>query len=560
MYAGLSLATIAGLSICACDGALDAVAAQAVGERLAERLVEVRALDALRAGAREHVAGAALLGEGALARDEVGLVLLDAAAGRERGRAPLRRALRRSVSSDPRRALYANRPTDVQVVAARPPRRRSRRSPRPPRRSAPGRSRRAPRASAPRTSSGACSQATTRSASSRHRVALERERQPRHAPRLGHGLGELGADLLQAGVRGADRQDAAGGRLGGDHAERLGERARHDLRLAGGQQVDELGVLEPPDDDEPLGQRLRRLEVRASSTVSRNACRKRSGARGPPSTSRPASASSRARRRGRRRRARRRAARSPRGTRRSRRRRAARRAPAASTSGHAAASRSTPLETMSLPTYATRRSSPGRSALERVGGRAAGRARTPSPRARPRARRCAAAAARRSTPGRGLLGRARRERLDVDAGRAEARAVRAAPGRPSPPTGSPPCAASPTSTPPAPSQPLARPGQEALGVALDDVLERAAVDLHRVRDAERLERAAHDRRAHHEVVGQRDVGARRARRPRGPRRRCARRTPRAPRRCTRGTSSRRSPRSGRGRRPAAAGRCRAGRR
>ena len=65
----------------------------------------------------------------------------------------------------------------------------------------------------------------------------------------------------------------------------------------------------------------------------------------------------------------------------------------------------------------------------------------------------------------------------------------------------------PTSTPRAPRQPLARVRHEPLGVALDDVLERAAVDLHRVRDAERPERAGEDHRPHDEVVGQRDVGA-----------------------------------------------------
>src|SRR3712207_8255677 len=43
--------------------ALDAVAAEAVGQGLAERLVEVRARDALRARAVDHVVGSALLGE-----------------------------------------------------------------------------------------------------------------------------------------------------------------------------------------------------------------------------------------------------------------------------------------------------------------------------------------------------------------------------------------------------------------------------------------------------------------------------------------------------------------
>ena len=40
------------------------------------------------------------------------------------------------------------------------------------------------------------------------------------------------------------RQRAAGRRLDRDHPERLGERARDDLGLAGGQQVGQVGVLE----------------------------------------------------------------------------------------------------------------------------------------------------------------------------------------------------------------------------------------------------------------------------------------------------------------------------
>jgi hypothetical protein len=62
----------------------------------------------------------------------------------------------------------------------------------------------------------------------------------------------------------------------------------------------------------------------------------------------------------------------------------------------------------------------------------------------------------------------------------------------------------PTSTPRAAREALAGVGQEPLRVALDDVLERAAVDLHRVRRV--LERAGEDRGPHDEVVGQRDVG------------------------------------------------------
>jgi hypothetical protein len=57
----------------------------------------------------------------------------------------------------------------------------------------------------------------------------------------------------------------------------------------------------------------------------------------------------------------------------------------------------------------------------------------------------------------------------------------------------------------------ARPGQALLGIRLeprmrlDDVLERAAVDLHRVRHAQPIQRPSEDRRPHDEVVRERDV-------------------------------------------------------
>ena len=68
-------------------------------------------------------------------------------------------------------------------------------------------------------------------------------------------------------------------------------------------------------------------------------------------------------------------------------------------------------------------------------------------------------------------------------------------------------------------EPLAGVREEALRVRLDRVLERRAVDLDRVGDV--VERPREDRRAHDEVVGERDVGRARARRPRARRRRCA---------------------------------------
>ena len=55
-------------------------------------------------------------------------------------------------------------------------------------------------------------------------------------------------------------------------------------------------------------------------------------------------------------------------------------------------------------------------------------------------------------------------------------------------------------------EPLARGGQETLGLGLDRVLERAAVHLDGVRRAR--QRAREDQRAHHEVVGERQLGAR----------------------------------------------------
>ena len=77
----------------------------------------------------------------------------------------------------------------------------------------------------------------------------------------------------------------------------------------------------------------------------------------------------------------------------------------------------------------------------------------------------------------------------------------------SPPTATRPCGASRRGRARAPRQALARPGQEALGIALDDVLQRAAVDLHRVGHVA-AEPAGEDRRAHDEVVGERHVGPR----------------------------------------------------
>ena len=105
--------------------------------------------------------------------------------------------------------------------------------------------------------------------------------------------------------------------------------------------------------------------------------------------------------------------------------------------------------------------------------------------------------------GRGAL--ARREAVDIHAGRAEPRAagqlrvahrlpqaLRRVAGADQHAAGA--------------GEALARERHEALRVALDGELERAAVDLHRVGHAEPLQRAGEDHRAHHQVVGERDVG------------------------------------------------------
>ncbi len=57
-------------------------------------------------------------------------------------------------------------------------------------------------------------------------------------------------------MRGAYGERAAGGRLDGDHPEGLGEGARHDDRLAHGQQQRELLVVEAPGERRALGAAL----------------------------------------------------------------------------------------------------------------------------------------------------------------------------------------------------------------------------------------------------------------------------------------------------------------
>ena len=173
---------------------------------------------------------------------------------------------------------------------------------------------------------------------------------------------------------------------------------------------------------------------------------------------------------------------------------------AARTSGQAASSRSTPLETISLPTKTTR------------GWRGRGlrgpRAEPSGPR-RPRGRKppCRRRAGRAgsSPPGPATSG---------SAAQSDSAVWR-----------------EPTRTPAAASHALLRVGQEAR-VRLDRVLERRAVDL----GGEGADLGAgEDRRAHHQVVGERQRRSRRPpRRPRAPRRRWRRCSGRARRRSARG--------------------------
>ena len=225
-------------------------------------------------------------------------------------------------------------------------------------------------------------------------------------------------------------------------------------------------------------------------------------------------ARSRAPRRGRRRAARSPAARCPRGRCRSRRSRAARPARAAATSGQAATSRSTPFETISLPTKLTMRSRSGSSARSASAAPASPpqpAASAPSSRsASARSRSAAASVARARTrrrrrpagPSRVLLGQRRVvHHLPQPLGRVARADQHGARAR----------------------QALGGVGQEALAVRRDRVGQRAAVDLHRVG---RVEPARQDHRAHDQVVGQADLDAARARRPRA-------RRPRWPRRSAR---------------------------
>ena len=152
-------------------------------------------------------------------------------------------------------------------------------------------------------------------------------------PATSAGTAAASASLTSArpGVGGADGQRAAGGRLGGDHPERLRERARHDQRLARRQQLGELLVLEAAGEHDALAQRAARRRGSARAPRPREAVEEREQvaqrprarrpsrlqrAPGPRDRPRPLEVAGRQRARA--------AARSPRGRRRSRRPRAAR--------------------------------------------------------------------------------------------------------------------------------------------------------------------------------------------------------------------------------------------
>ena len=180
-------------------------------------------------------------------------------------------------------------------------------------------------------------------------------------PRRSSGGGQLAADLGDAGVGGADRaapprprprrrpSRTPPGRCSGRRAPR-----------SPGTSSPHLVVLEPPGEADrsrsppsaALDVALRRDGHRGRrASISQRALAPRP--RAPP----PAGDLARDRR-DRRRRAPSTAARAPRGTRRSRRRAGGRPGSRPTTSGHAASSRSTPLETISLPTNTTRGPSP----------------------------------------------------------------------------------------------------------------------------------------------------------------------------------------------------------
>ena len=376
---------------------------------------------------------------------------------------------------------------------------------------------------ASRRSAGRSSQATSGRPAPRPRLR-RRSKESSGRARLRERSRRAGGDLGQAGVGGADTGStphaaasaatipkASGNVLGTTWASQAGSRSAsspcsrrptHVMRSEG--RAAAVGAL-----GRRLG--LQAVEERAQVAQRRRAARPRR--RGPP----PAMPGPRP---GRGRPARAPGARAPLGRRRSRRAPAGPPGTRARTSGQAATSRSMPLETISLPTKITSRPLRPRRARRSPPRRRRGRGRRRSGRLVGAA---AAACAARSRP-------SATSSAAAPPGRAGGTPATSTPGGPSrvraaasglgaPPTGSRPCGASRRARR-GPREALARVGQEAGGVRLDRVLERAAVDLHREGIAVG-QRPREDRGAHDQVVGQRDLDRARARRRRGPRSRCA---------------------------------------
>ena len=406
----------------------------------------------------------------------------------------------------------------------------------------------AARVPARRRASGAASQPASAAGELRRRRPGRARTTASAAPAPGPRAASVRATSPRPGVVGHDRQRAAGGRLGGDHPERLGERARAppSPRTAGSRSASSSWSRRPATADAlgaarrggavgggPLASRRARNaascgELRAPSSRAGRRRRlqvaggQRGGERAPgPSRNAPKPTTP-----------------------------AAPRARAASTSGQAASSSSTPLEAISLPTKTTRRSA-GSTVGERGRGLAGvARERRAVPARPARARRPARRAAR-SRPARAASGsRGAKRSTSTPGGPSRVRAGSAGSS----------IAAhrlsavwrEPTSTPRAPASPSAAYGAEAR-MRLDHVLQRAAVDLDRVRDAVRARGRGSPGPSRGGWRARRPAA--RARPPRARRRRCARGSGRARRRRARGTAAPRRPRSGRRRRAAAARRC-----
>ena len=523
--------------------------ARGLRRRCAEGFVEVGPDDALGVRARERVAGAAFGDELLLAVDQVGVVgALDRAASAHGEREPRtsahradaarahgarcaggRAGLAATACSSWAREHYPKGGRLGQPLAPTRPAPsgalQSSSSPRaaaitPARRRSQDQRSRTVATSPSRACSRSCrsapSQPTRRSASA-GTASSSTGKESQRAACAGTARGELLADLGQPRMRGADRQRAARRRLRGDHPEGLREGARHDQRLARGQQLGELLVIQAPGEDHALAAARRACQVALAPPRPAGRRGTRAGgasgpARGPAAS--PSSARDRPARAAPRAPLEVACARAPSSSARSAIPVGAeaddhqpRPRPRSSTSGQAASSRSTPLLTISLPTNATERSRSGSR-------RASAAAAAPGSRCERAAR--AATGVAGSAPG----SRSARACQTARGGRRARAAGTLARPRPAGPDG---CARAarvlasarhrlsavwrePTSTPARRRRPSRAKPEEALGLGLDRVLERAAVDLDRVGHRAR-QRAREDHRAHHEVVGQRDLAA-----------------------------------------------------